>query len=74
MRVIRSHVIVLISPSQNELQHPELREQLPQLFLLGAAVVCMWGPPECGGAQDRQTDQHHGFSTSEPRAGGGGKK
>lgn len=32
MRVIRSHVIVLISPSQNEQQHPELMGELPELF------------------------------------------
>jgi len=33
MRVIRSHVIVLISSSQNELQHPELMEELPELCI-----------------------------------------
>lgn len=37
MRVIRSHVIVLISPSQNELQHPELMEELPELCICNEA-------------------------------------
>lgn len=78
MRVIRSHVIVLISPSQNELQHPELREQLPELFLLG------WAPQQCahgdrrarsvGGPQDQQTHQQWIFHLRTTCDGGGGNK
>lgn len=62
MRVIRSHVIVLISLSQNELQHPERMQELPELGIHSEATRpegkiwldgggCLEGTcVECGGS------------------------
>lgn len=67
MRVIRSQVIVLISSSQNELQHPKWMQQLPELCnskeaprergkVWGSGAVPhvrdVWGPAALPGSLD----------------------
>lgn len=53
MRVIRSQVIVLISSSQNELQHPEWMQELQELGNskeapgAGGKVWLEWGSATC---------------------------